>query len=251
MFDNVTLSQLKDLRLPAMAEGFREQQNRNDITTLSFEERFGFLVEAEWLSRRNSRIERLVKQAGFRIPAVIEDIDFQQKKGITKPQVLKLSLNSYIKKAQNIFVSGPTGVGKTYLICALGHAACSQGIQVLYVRTPDFFRWTFGAQANNRKAPFRSKCDSVPLLILDDWGIKEFSLEETHELSELFEKRFDHGSTIISGQVPYSSWAELFPEPTQAESIFDRIIHNTYMFNITGESMRKIKGKRNLESLDF
>ena len=170
MFDSVTISQLKDLRLPAMAEGFREQQNRSDITTLSFEERFGLLVEAEWLCRRNSRIERLVKQAGFRIPAVIEDIDFQQKKGITKPQVLKLSLGSYIKRAQNIFISGPTGVGKTYLVCALGHEACTQGIQVLYIRTPDFFRWSFGAQSNNRKAPFRGKCDSVPLLILDDWG---------------------------------------------------------------------------------
>ena len=250
MFDNATLSQLRDLRLQAMADDFREQRNSSGMASLSFEERFGLLVEAEWLRRRNKRTERLIRQADFRFPAAIEDIDFQGKKGITKPEIIKLSLGSYIRKAQNIFFSGPTGVGKTYLACALGRAACIQGFQVIYIRLPDFFRRAFAAQADRRKTPFRDRCVKVPLLILDDWGLKKFSLEETDELSELVEKRNNQGSTIVSGQVPYTSWHELFPDPTQAESILDRIIHNTHIYNVTGESMRKAIGKRSLESPD-
>ena len=251
MFDDATLNQLHDLRLPAMANGFKEQQNSGGMNSLSFGERFGLLVEAEWLCRRNKRTERLIRQAGFRLAAAIEDIDWQQKQGISKPEILKLSLGSYIKKAQNVFFSGPTGVGKTYLVCALGRAACAQGFQALYIRLPDFFRWTFAAQTNHRKAPFRDKCVKVPLLILDDWGLKKFSLDESEELSELIEKRNGQGSTVISGQVPYTSWHELFPDPTQAESILDRIIHNSHIYNITGESMRKTIGKRSLESPDL
>jgi len=250
MLDNTTLNQLHDLRLPVMAENFKVQQTAGDITSLSFEERFGLLVEAEWLHRLNKRSERLTRQAGFRFTAAIEDIEWQGKKGITKPEILKLSLGSYIKKAQNIFIAGPTGVGKTYLACALGRAACLQGYQVIYIRVPDFFRWTFSTQSSHRVASFRDKCAKVPLLILDDWGLKKFTPDEADELSNLVEKRSGQCSTIISGQVPYTSWHDLFLDPTQAESILDRLIHITHIFNITGESMRKIIGKRSLESLD-
>jgi DNA replication protein DnaC len=251
MFDAATLSQLHDLHLPAMAESFREQQQKNDIRSLSFEERFALLVEAEWINRRNKRTQRLTKQASFRLSAFIEDIDYHNKKGISKPEMLKLSLGTYINKAHNIFFSGPTGVGKTYLVCALGRAACMQGFQVLYIRLPDFFRWVFAARSNGRQAPFRDKCAKVPLLILDDWGIKKFSLEETAELSDLFERRYGRAATIISGQVPSTSWHDLFPDPTQADSILDRIVHNAYIYNITGESMRKTIGKHSLESTDL
>jgi DNA replication protein DnaC len=250
MFDNATFSQLHDLRLSAMAFSLKEQQAKSGIHSLSFEERFGFLVEAEWLSRRNKRTERLVRQAGFRFQAAVEDIDYQSKIGISKPEVLKLSLGSYIKKAQNIFICGPTGVGKTYLVCALGYSACTQGFQVIDTRLSDFFRWTPAAQAVRRQAPFRDKCAKAPLLILDDWGLKKFTLEETAELSDLFEKRYGRAATIISGQIPFTAWHELFPDPTQADSILDRLVHNAYTYNISGESMRKTIGKRSLESLD-
>jgi DNA replication protein DnaC len=119
MFDNATLSQLHDLRLGAMAACFREQQDTNGITSLSFEERFGLLVEAQWLNHRNKRNDRLVQQADFRLTACIEDIDYHNKKGFAKPELLKLALGTYIKKAHNVFFCGPTGVGKTYLSCAL------------------------------------------------------------------------------------------------------------------------------------
>jgi DNA replication protein DnaC len=250
MLNNSTLSQLRDMGLSAMASCFREQQNQNGINSLSFEERFGLLVETEWLSRRNNRINRLIKQAGFRLPAILEDIDYSGKQGISKPEILKLSLGNYIKKALNIFISGPTGVGKTYLTCALGRAACTQGVQVVYSRVSDFFQNIFSATPGFRHTSFLDKCAQVPLLIFDDWGLKNFSLEETHELSNLFERRYGRASTIISGQVPFTSWHELFPDPTQADSILDRLVHNAYTYNISGESMRKTIGKRSLESPD-
>jgi len=247
MLDNATLGQLRDLHLSAMASCFKDQLNRNGIGSLSFEERFGMLVEAEWVSRGNKRFNRLIRQAGFRLPAVLEDIDYSGKRGITKPEILKLSLGAYIKKAQNIFFSGPTGVGKTYLVCALGRAACAQGVQVLYTRVTDYFNSIFTPSSNYRHKPLRDKFASVPLLVLDDWGLKKFSAEETHELSELFERRYGRAATIISGQIPSTSWHDLFPDPTQADAILDRIVHNAYAYNISGESMRKALGKKDLE----
>jgi len=249
MLNNATVSQLHDLRLSTMASSFKEQLNQNGIGCISFEDRFGLLVEAEWLSRRNKRINRLIRQADFRFNALLEDIDYTGKHGITKPEILKLSLGNYIKKAQNIFISGPTGVGKTYLVCALGRAACTQGVQVIYSRVSDFFQKVLTSTPGSHKALFRNKCAQVPLLILDDWGLKKFTLEETHELSDLFERRYGRAATIISGQIPSSSWHELFPDPTQADAIIDRIVHNAYPYNISGESMRKTIGKRDLDLL--
>jgi DNA replication protein DnaC len=247
MLDNATLSQLHDLRLSAMASSFREQLNQNGMGSLSFEERFGMLVEAEWLNRRNKRFDRLTRQAGFRIPAVLEDIDYSCKRGITKSEMLKLSLGTYIKKAQNVFFSGPTGVGKTYMVCALGRAACVQGVQVLYTRVTDLFNLLFSSQSNYRHKSFRDKYAQVPLLILDDWGLKKFSLEESHELSELFERRYGRAATVISGQIPCTAWHDLFPDPTQADAILDRIVHNAHKYNIAGDSMRKTMGQRDIE----
>ena len=247
MLNNATLSQLHDLRLSTMASYFKEQQNQNGIGCLSFEERFGLLVEAEWLSRRNKRINRLIRQADFRFTALLEDIDYTGKRGITKPEILKLSLGNYIKKAQNIFISGPTGVGKTYLVCALGRAACTQGVQVIYSRVSDFFQKVLTSMSGSQTASFRNKCAQVPLLIFDDWGLRKFTLEETYELSDLFERRYGRTATIISGQIPSSAWHELFPDPTQADAIIDRIVHNAYSYNISGESMRKTIGQRDLD----
>ena len=249
MLNNATLSQLRDMGLSAMAIAFKEQQNQNDISLLSFEERFGLLVEAEWLSRCNNRINRLVKQAGFRFPALIEDIDYTGKHGIAKPEILRLSLGNYIKKAQNIFISGPTGVGKTYVACALGRAACAQGVHVIYTRVSDFFQTISNTTPSFRQMSFRVKCAQVPLLILDDWGLKKFSPEETHELSDLFERRYGRAATIISGQIPSTAWHDLFFDLTQADAILDRIVHNAYIYNISGESMRKTIGQRGLEML--
>jgi DNA replication protein DnaC len=238
MLDNPTLRQLHDLRLTVMAAKLREQQEQPDIACLSFEERLGLLVEAELFSRRTKRIDKLIAQAAFRFEASLEDIDYQGKHGITKPDILRLSTGNYLRKYFNILVSGPTGVGKTYLACALGHAACSQGVPVLYTRLSDLFLRLSEAHLEGRYLDLREKLSKVPLLILDDWGLRKFSLEETHEIMEIVERHYGRAATIISGQLPVSAWHELFPDPTLADAIVDRLIHNAYKYNITGASMR-------------
>lgn len=253
MFNTTTINQLRELRLTTMADKFREQSDdgsrgQPDLSSLSFEERFGLLVEAEWLSRRSKRFDRLIVQAGFRFPACLEDVDYQGKQGIAKSEIIRLSTGNYLKKNLNVLISGPTGVGKTYLVCALGRAACLQGAGVIYLRVSDLFLRLADAHLDGRYDSLRSKLSKIPLLILDDFGLKKFTLEETHEIMELVERRYGRAATIISGQLPHSAWHDLFPDPTLADAILDRIIHNAYRYNITGDSMRKTLGKRDLEN---
>ena len=247
MFDKATLNKLRDMKLSAMAAKFAWQQEQPDMQVLSFEERFGMLVDAEWFAKQDRRIDRFIKQAQFRFPAAIEDIDYHEKRGITKPDVLRLSDCLYIQKKQNLIISGPTGVGKTFLACALGRCACRLGIAVMYIRMSDLFLSVSEAHATNSYASFRKRPASVPLLILDDWGIKPFSMVECHEMSELVEMRYGRASTVILSQLPYTSWHELFPDPTQADAVLDRLVHNAYKYNLTGESMRKTLALRQFE----
>ncbi len=247
MLETTTLNQLRDLSLHTMAKKLTEQQNQPEILSLTFEERFGMLVDAEWMRKRENRIERYICQANFRFPAVIEDIEYSGKHGITKKDVLILSQCSYIHKKQNILVSGLTGIGKTYLICALGRTACYQSLPVRYFRTSDLFLELSCAQLAGRYLTFRKQLANIPLLILDDWGLKRFSDEESHEVLELIELRYQNNSTIISSQLPYTNWHELFPDPTIADAVLDRIIHNSYKFDLSGESMRKVLAKKDFE----
>ena len=247
MFDKATLNKLRELKLSTMAAKFAWQLEQTDMQALSFEERFGMLVDAEWMAMHDRRTERFVKQAQFRFPAAIENIDYHEKRGITKPDILRLGDCLYIQKKQNLIISGPTGVGKTYLACALGRCACQLGISVMYARMSDLFLSIGEAHATNSYAAFRKRPASVPLLILDDWGIKPFTMVECHEMSELVEMRYGRASTIILSQVPHTSWHELFPDPTQADAVLDRLVHNAYKYNLSGESMRKTLALKQFE----
>lgn len=247
MLEKTTLNQLRDLRLPAMAAKLTEQQQQPDILSLSFEERFGILVDTEWMKKRGNRIDRYIRQANFRFPAVIEDIEYSGKHGITKKDVLKFSQCNYIHKKQNILVSGLTGIGKTYLVCALGRCACYQCLAVRYYRLSDLFLELSVAQLDGRYLSFRKQLSKVPLLILDDWGLKPFTDEESHEILELMELRYQNGSIIIASQLPYTNWHELFPDPTVADGVLDRVVHNSYKFDLSGESMRKILAEKEFE----
>ena len=250
MLEKATLGKLQEMKLSAMAGKLAWQQEQPGMQSLSFEERFGMLVDAEWLAKRGRRIERFVRQAEFRFPAAMEDIDYQAKRGITKDDILRLSDCSYIRKKQNVTLSGPTGVGKTYLACALGRCACQLGIAVSYIRISDLFLSLEDAHASGSYTSLRKRMVKVPLLILDDWGMKPFSTEECHEVMELVELRYGRASTMISGQLPPSSWHELFPDPTLADAILDRLVHNAYKYNLTGESMRKTLALRQFEEDD-
>jgi DNA replication protein DnaC len=154
-----------------------------------------------------------------------------------------------LKKKQNIILSGATGVGKTYIACAIGQAICKQNISVRYFRKANMFQLSSCAVLDGQYASCKKKIVNIPMLILDDWGLKKFSSDETHELMEIFESRYEQKSTIICGQLPCSEWHNLFPDPTLADAILDRIVHNAYKFNLSGESMRKARGEMELTEI--
>ena len=240
MLDMATVDKLREMNVKVMADKFLWQREQPGILNLSFEERFGMLVDAEWLERRGRRESRLIRQAKFRFPASIEDIDYHEKRGITKADIIRLSDCLYIKRKQNLIITGPTGVGKTFIVCALGRCACQQELAVYYTRMNDLFLSFEQAHLTNSFALLKKRLLKVPLLILDDWGIKPFTNIESHEIGELVELRYGRASTIISSQVPSTSWHELFPDPTSGEATLDRLIHNAFNYNLSGESMRKI-----------
>lgn len=250
MFDKVTMNKLRDMNLSAMADKLAWLQEQQDTQSLSFEERLGMLVDAEWLAKRGRRIERFIRQAEFRFPAAVEDIDYHAKHGITKEDVLRFSDCSFIQKKQNVILSGPTGVGKTYLACALGRCACQLGIAVRYYRTSDLFLLLEEARASSSYVLFRRRLKNIPLLVLDDWGMKPFSMDECHEVMELAEIRYGKASTLISSQLPPASWHGLFSDPTLADATLDRLVHNAFKYNLTGESMRKTLALQQFEKED-
>jgi DNA replication protein DnaC len=214
-------------------------QNQAENDALSFDERLALLVDTQWLSKQTKKINRLLVQAAFRFPAAIEDIDYREKHGITKQDIQRLAEGEYLRRKRNILLSGPTGVGKTFLVNALGRSACFQGYPVRYFRIPGFFAHLSDARLEGRFPKVFDKVAAVPLLILDDWGLRKFTLEESHEIMELFERRYDAASSIIAGQLPCSAWHGLFPDPTLADAILDRVVHNAYKFILSGDSMRK------------
>jgi DNA replication protein DnaC len=244
MLNKTTINHLHDLHLSAMAAKLVEIQDRTENDTLSFDERLALLVDAQWLSKQTKKINRLLVQAAFRFPAAIEDIDYQGKHGIAKQDIQRLAEGEYLRRKRNILLSGPTGVGKTCLVNALGRSACFQGHPVRYFRIPGFFAHLGDARTEGRYSKVFDKIAALPLLILDDWGLRKFTLEESHEIMELFERRYDAASTIIAGQLPCSAWHGLFPDPTLADAILDRVVHNAYKFTLSGDSMRKTIAER-------
>ena len=248
MLDNATVNKLREMKLSAMANKFAWQLGKPDMQSLSFEERFGMLVDAEWLDKRGRRIDRLIRHAEFRIAVAVEDINYYEVRGITKADVMRLCGCTFVQRHQNLILSGPTGVGKTFISCAIGRCACNLDMAARYLRVSDLLLAFDEARSSKAYLPFRKRLAGVPLLILDDWGLKGFTSGESHDLMELFELRYDRASTVISGQLPPSSWHGLFPDPTLADAILDRIIHNAYKFNLTGESMRKTIAMRGFEN---
>lgn len=247
MLDHATAARLREMKLNTMAEKLLWQMEQPEIQSLSFEERLGMLVDAEWTAKHSRRIQRYIRQAEFRVPAVAEDVEYVGKQGLTKADFLRLCDGGYLRNRQNVVFSGPSGVGKTYLACALGNSACRQCIQAKYLRVPDLLFLLSAAKMDGSYMKQRKKLASIPLLILDDWGLRAFSPEDTQEMMELTELRYGRSSTVIAGQLPSDKWYDLFPDPTLADAILDRLVHNAYKFNITGESMRKTLAERQFE----
>ena len=248
MLQNQLKERLSQMRLKGLLSAYLRQQSDPSVKDLSFEERFSLLIDFEWISRQNRRLTRLFKESGMPGNACIEDIDFSARRNLDRKLIQNLSNCEWLLHHQNIMVFGPTGVGKTYLSCALGHAACRMDHSVRYFRVSKLMEKLQIARGDGTYFKTLSSIKRAKLLILDDWGLKPLSSSDCNELLELFEDRFNSASTIISSQLPLEHWNHALTDPTLADAILDRIVHNAHKIFLKGESMRKAKS--NLPSGD-
>jgi len=246
MISQTLLEELLELRLTAFREGLREQASNPQYTDLPFEERLLLLVELECTHRSDRRIKRRLKQAEFPMSATVADIDFSPERGLDKRLILDLAQCSWVDKALNILILGATGTGKTYVASALGFAACRLGYSVRYWRTSRFMHSLAHARQNGDYFAFLRSINKIDVLILDDWMRDPIQLTGAQDLLDVFDDRFAKTATLIVSQVPVSDWHLRFPDPTLADAILDRSIHNAYRIALQGESQRKLRANRSM-----
>ena len=243
MFNNPTVEKLRSMKLNIMAQMMSEPEYA--LGELDFEERLGMMVEKEWLAKKNSRIKRLLYSANLGLNAFLEDIDYTADRSIDKRTIQKLAACSFIEQKLNIVICGKTGSGKTYLACALGNAACRLERTVKYYRIPELLLEIQDAKSEHRYSKFMAQLQQVKLLILDDIGLKAYTLEESRDILEIAESRYNKVSTILSGQIAHTRWYDLFPDPTIADAVMDRIIHNAYILTLDSKkSMREVMAEK-------
>lgn len=238
MLTHPTQDKLLDLNLTGMAAALAEQRESDLYTPLSFEERLGLLVDREATERENRRLKTRLSGAKLREQACLEDLNFKHRRNLDRAMVQKLATSDWIKKAYNVFITGSTGVGKTYLACALAQKACREGYDTLYLRSTLLFQDLAMAKADGRYKRLLASLAKKRLLVLDDWGLAPLNDEQRRDLLELVEERHGRGSMIIVSQVAIDQWHQSIGDPTLADAILDRIIHNAYRVELKGETVR-------------
>jgi len=241
MLNEQTIEKLYHMKLNGMAEAFKEQILQPDLAQMSFEERFALVVERHWTWKEDRRMKRLLSLAKLKINACIEDIDYRAPRGLQKSVILQLSSCDWVRNAHNVIITGPTGAGKTYLACALANRACRMGLSAFYIRIPNLFQELAIARADGSYSKIMKKLLRAKVLVLDDLGLSPMSAQERRDLLEVVEDRHGLTSTIVAAQLPIEHWHENIRDPTIADAVLDRLVHNAYKINLKGESMRKLR----------
>lgn len=239
MLHHTTVHQLQALKLSGMAEALAQQLDQPQTFELAFEERLALLVDREVGHRESRRLTRLLQRAKLRTPAAVEDIDYRAGRGLKREVLAALATGQWIERRHNLAVTGPTGCGKTYIACALGHQACRQGLSTRYLRVPRLLEDIRIAHGDGRYARLMKKLANTELLILDDFGIHKLNAAQRNDLMELVEERHEKKSTLIASQLPVEHWHDVIGEATLADAILDRLLHRAHRITMTGDSMRR------------
>lgn len=239
VLNHQTIEGLYDLRLPAMAAGLVEQAASANYQALSFEERLGLLVDRELAEREGRRMQRYVKAAKLRSPAVLEDVDFRARRGLERPMLVSLAESAWVASHHNVAVIGPTGVGKTFLACALANAAIRRGHTALYLRFSRMVDELTVARVDGRFARLAASWARIDVLVIDDFLLRPLNADQAADTLEVIEDRAGLRSTIITSQLPIALWHEAMGEPTVADAVLDRLCQNLHRIELAGESLRR------------
>ncbi|MBI9045041.1 MAG: IS21-like element helper ATPase IstB [Anaerolineaceae bacterium] len=242
------LDNLTRLHLSAFRKALQEQLSNPQYEELSFEDRLSLLVDQECQQRDHNRIQRRIKQAHFHQTALVEDIDFSPERGFQRNQIMQLAQDTWIQKSLNLIISGPTGAGKTFMACALGRSACQQDRSVRYFRMPRFFQALKHAKLDGSYSRLLNSLAKSDLLIFDDWLRDTISLADAQDLLDILDDRYGRSSTMLVSQLPVQDWHLRFPDPTLADAILDRLVHNAYRIELSGDSQRKSRADMHISS---
>jgi len=241
MLEHPTLDKLLLLRLNGMYAALKEQGSIGEYQKLSFEERLGMLVDREADVRKNRQMTLRLRKASLRQDASVEDIDFRHPRNLDRSVVLSLATCRWIGGHRNCLITGPTGAGKTYVACALANKACREGYSTLYTRMSRLLGDLTIARRDGSYQEHLRKLARVEVLVLDDWGVTPLTDEGRRDLLEIMDDRYDRKSTMVTSQIPVDRWHEYLADPTMADAILDRLVHNSHRLTLTGESMRKAR----------